>query len=1072
MFRKVELAVHPDVQDGPCIHMRDNRVIQSEQFPRMQNHTTERLQRNIILYSVVGIFLVGAVIAGVGLWFYAGSLKQRQQNQLARELHFGQLAVQQSLKRIRAIAGQISSRTRVREILQAYNWGSISHDKMLATMAPKMKDAMNSAGDVRGVVRLDPELVPVLSIGLGIPDGPWFQAPAQPDKVSVYGPLLIDGKNYLVVTSAILDRSAQQVGSDVVLFSTRNLRTLMADPASRQTTISLDLGWFRGDSLGRISAAGTNALAQDPTHYQGDENVFKRAVSGLSGVMAISGDRARIIAFEPIEEMPWGLAASMPQSELYAPVWRQSAILAMLLLALTALGSVSVIFVLRPFTRRVISQASKLDQEIADRRRTEKELADKSLLLETTLENMDQGISVADANLNIVSFNKRFLELLDFPPDRFHPGMPFEAYIRYNAERGEYGPGDPEQQIRERVSLAREFKPHHFERTMANGTVLEIVGNIMPGGGFVTTYTDITAHKCAEQALRGSEQRFRALYDDNPSMFFTLNAAGHILSVNRFGAKQLGYPVDQLVGMSVLDLCPRDTLEQLKLQLEDCLKTPDVVKHWETVKLRKDGSSMWVREVVRVVIDEDNRIRIMTVCEDITEARELSEQLSYQANHDALTGLVNRRAFEDRVQKLLDQRTVRTRAHAICYLDLDQFKIINDTCGHVAGDELLRQLGGLLPKHVRRNDTLARLGGDEFGVLLENCTLQQAYRVTDELRKTIEEYRFAWEDKTFSVGASIGLVPLNGTGQTLGTVLAAADAACYTAKDGGRNRIHVFHEADADLAARQGEMQWLTRTQQALSEDRFRLYYQSITPAAGNSQGCHYEVLLRMLDEQGEEVLPGAFLPAAERYDLVTRLDRWVVRKTLSCLGAHPGHLAGLHECAINLSGQSLADEGFAEFVMEALRSNAVPAGKICFEITETAAISNLTSARQFFKKLKALGCRFALDDFGSGLSSFAYLKTLPVDYLKIDGVFIKDVVDDPIDLAMVQSINEIGHVMGKKTIAEFVESQEIHDRLVTLGVDFLQGYHIARPRPIEHLFACAPGLPASAAGIKLVVSN
>lgn len=390
--------------------------------------------------------------------------------------------------------------------------------------------------------------------------------------------------------------------------------------------------------------------------------------------------------------------------------------------------------------------------------------------------------------------------------------------------------------------------------------------------------------------------------------------------------------------------------------------------------------------------------------------------------------------------------------HAICYLDLDQFKVINDTCGHVAGDELLRQLGILLPQHVRRNDTLARLGGDEFGVLLENCTLRQACRVANDLRKSIEEFRFVWGAKTFSLGASIGLVLVTGQDQSLVEILAAADAACYVAKDSGRNRIHVYHEEDSELSARKGEMQWLNRTQQALSEDRFCLYYQPIDASTDSDNTLHYEVLLRMLDEQGEIILPGAFLPAAERYDLMPRLDRWVLEKTLSLLGANPRHLARLSQCAINLSGQSVTDHGFTDFVIETLQANSVPADKICFEITETTAIGNLVGAIQFINTLKALGCRFALDDFGSGMSSFAYLKTLPVDYLKIDGVFISDMMDDPINLAMVQSINSIAQVMGKATIAEFVESEAIYDCLVDMGVDYLQGYHISRPQPLAQL--------------------
>lgn len=439
----------------------------------------------------------------------------------------------------------------------------------------------------------------------------------------------------------------------------------------------------------------------------------------------------------------------------------------------------------------------------------------------------------------------------------------------------------------------------------------------MPGGGFVTTYTDITAHKQAEHALRESEQRFKSLYDDNPSMFFTLDTAGQILSVNRYGANQLGYPLDELVGMRIMDLSPKTERAQIKEYLDNCLADPEQINRWQIIKNRKDGSRMWVREVARVVVNEDGHTRIMTVCEDVTVARKLSDQLSHQASHDGLTGLVNRWSFEQRVEQVLEKNRISPQEHAILFVDLDRFKIINDTCGHAAGDEFLRQMGGVLPGCVRKNDTVARIGGDEFGVLLEGCPLQQAQRVAEDIRKAIEEFRFAWEEQVFSVGASIGVVEISEKEQSLSAVLAAADSACYVAKDGGRNRVHVFHEEDSVLAARKGEMQWLTRTQEALNEDRFCLYYQTIEPAPDSAHELHYEVLLSMLDSHGEIIAPGAFLPSAERYNLMPCLDRWVINKTLSLLGSHPNHLEELSVCSINLSGQSLTDEGFDDFVIE-----------------------------------------------------------------------------------------------------------------------------------------------------------
>jgi diguanylate cyclase (GGDEF)-like protein len=381
-------------------------------------------------------------------------------------------------------------------------------------------------------------------------------------------------------------------------------------------------------------------------------------------------------------------------------------------------------------------------------------------------------------------------------------------------------------------------------------------------------------------------------------------------------------------------------------------------------------------------------------------------------------------------------------------LDLDQFKIINDTGGHVAGDELLRRIGQELAKQVRRQDTLARLGGDEFGVLLVDCSMQEAERVANALRRTIEDFRLAWKNEVFCIGVSVGVVPIRGHGQTISDVLSAADAACYSAKEQGRNRVHLYHEGDSELTRRHREMRWVKRLHSALEEDRFELVRQDIVAVGDtNSDKQRYELLLRMRDENGRIVQPGTFLPAAERYGLSEKIDRWVVREAFRELGKDEERLENLVFCSINLSGMSLSDESFLEFVIAQFAENGVQPEKICFEITETAAIANLSGATCFIEALGRLGCRFALDDFGSGLSSFAYLKRLAVDFLKIDGIFVKDIVDDSVDRELVRSINQIGHVMGKKTIAEFVESEAILSILRDMGVDYAQGYVFGKPR-------------------------
>jgi diguanylate cyclase (GGDEF)-like protein len=449
------------------------------------------------------------------------------------------------------------------------------------------------------------------------------------------------------------------------------------------------------------------------------------------------------------------------------------------------------------------------------------------------------------------------------------------------------------------------------------------------------------------------------------------------------------------------------------------------------------------------IIDSD--IKESKIKENTLKARE--KELAYQAIHDTLTGLVNRRGFERRLQQALDSNRLERKEHALCYLDLDQFKVINDTCGHIAGDELLRQVATLLESGIRKHDLLARLGGDEFGILMECCDLDHASRVAESLCEKVDEFRFVWEGQPFSIGVSIGVVSITETAGNTTDLLKKADIACYAAKDAGRHCIHVYHEEDTDLARLQGEMKWATKITQALEQNRFKLYAQTIEPVAtGVNHGIHYEVLIRMIDEEGSVIPPAVFLPAAEHYNLITKIDYWVIETTFRYLAEHPQHLEQLAVCSINLSGPSLTAPGFQKFILEQLDLFRIPPEKICLEITETAAITNLALATKFIASLTAKGCRFALDDFGSGLSSFAYLKNLPVDFLKIDGVFVRDIVDDPIDYAMVKSIHEIGHVMGKKTIAEFVENDAIREKLLEIGVDYAQGYGLSLPCPIENL--------------------
>jgi diguanylate cyclase (GGDEF)-like protein len=435
------------------------------------------------------------------------------------------------------------------------------------------------------------------------------------------------------------------------------------------------------------------------------------------------------------------------------------------------------------------------------------------------------------------------------------------------------------------------------------------------------------------------------------------------------------------------------------------------------------------------------------VFHDVSKERRLHRALHYQASHDALTGLINRREFENRLTAAVDDaRQDKEARHALLYLDLDQFKLVNDTCGHPAGDQLLKQITGVLQSRVRGGDTLARLGGDEFGILLTDCSLDQAMRIGESLRQAIRDYRFVWQGGVLEVGASIGIVGISKETATVATVMSAADVACYSAKDSGRNRVQLYKPDN--MPERHREMHWVSKLTRACDESSFELFYQPIVPivaAAGERE--HFELMLRLKDESGAWVTPAEFIPAAERYNVMPSIDRWVVREALD----HVVHRAesGMkpYTIAVNLSGTSLNDERFLEYLINELSRNNLAPGAVCFEITETAAIANLSNVVHFMRELKSHGCHFALDDFGSGLSSFMYLKTLPVDYLKIDGQFVENVTRDPIDRSMVEAISQVGKAMGIQTIAERVESQEVFDELGRLGIGFAQGYHVARPK-------------------------
>ncbi len=575
-------------------------------------------------------------------------------------------------------------------------------------------------------------------------------------------------------------------------------------------------------------------------------------------------------------------------------------------------------------------------------------------------------------------------------------------------------------------------------------------GSIFKDGEAISTrgiFRNITETVKAKEAREVSEARYQTLYENAPDIYSIVNAQGVFVSINRSGAKMLGYEVDELIGKPATMVIHPEDRARVIAYITERFKDPVDTKGIEYRKIRKDGSVMWTHQ--RVSLDPDtSEPRLLILCRDITEQRELQKQLAYQATHDELTQLLNRREFDARLRRLLAAPRELTDHHVLCYLDLDQFKVINDTCGHIAGDELLRQVAAMLNRQIRSRDTLARLGGDEFAILMEHCPLEQAEILANRIREMIEDFRFQWKSRRFSIGVSVGVVPIQHSG-SIEDILSLADSACYEAKQLGRNRVHVYRPGDRAIIGKVGDGRWASRITEALDNNAFSLFAQEIAPCLGDSKGQRMEILLRLCDTD-VTISPGAFMPVAERYNLSAKIDQWVLDQTMTWFEQRPEALAELEMCSVNLSALSLCDEPFRQYALERVSQSAFPADKLCFEVTETAAISNLALAMQFMHTLRDKGCRFALDDFGSGLSSLAYLKELPVDIVKIDGVFVRNIASSDIDRMMVKSICEIARMMEMKTTAEYVESEDAWQILRETGVDFVQGFQIGRPIPIN----------------------
>ncbi len=583
--------------------------------------------------------------------------------------------------------------------------------------------------------------------------------------------------------------------------------------------------------------------------------------------------------------------------------------------------------------------------------------------------------------------------------------------------------------------------------------------------------TELTAQKLFSTlvtALR-SYQAERALFEEKEKSRITLEAIaegivsadleGRISYLNPAAEKMLGYTAAELLGQSVdqaFHLLHESSGQPLECPLTQVLRERRLLRRVHQLTLvRQDGDRLAIEGSAAPIHTAHHQITgAVFAFHDVTLARDMANRLAWQATHDPLTGLANRREFERRVELALGGAQRDGKTHSLLYLDLDYFKIVNDTCGHIAGDRLLCQLSALFQAKVRHSDLVARLGGDEFGVLLDHCPQEQGLLVAENLRSAVREFRFTWKERRFEVAVSIGFVLINPHSSSLSELMSAADVACYTAKETG-NRVHVYQESSDESLRRRREMDWASRISGALERNEFELYYQSILDLAlpKGVRPHHHEILLRLRDDHGRMVPPDSFIPAAERYRLMPQIDRWVVRQVaqfqrrLLQLGQVPPL------CAVNLSGTSISDEGMLEFIQDQLRDAGLSGARWCFEITETAAIGNLARASLFMQQLRALGCSFALDDFGIGLSSFSYLRNLPVDYLKIDGSFVRDILDDNVDCAMVEAINQIGHLMGLKTIAEYAENTDIILKLQTMRIDYAQGYGINLPSPLRELY-------------------
>lgn len=554
-----------------------------------------------------------------------------------------------------------------------------------------------------------------------------------------------------------------------------------------------------------------------------------------------------------------------------------------------------------------------------------------------------------------------------------------------------------------------------------------------------------------QQSVIADLREFYDLFRNSAEGLYTSSMQGQLLTTNPAMATLFGFASEQALLEKINNTSSlyADSKDRDMLLAE--LTEHGLVNAKEIKGIRNDGSEFWFSLSAQIQ-EKNGEQLVFGSLVDITERKQSSISLEYLATHDSLTGVYNRREFERKLREGLSLAEQQQSGLTLLYMDLDQFKVVNDTCGHKAGDILIKQLSQQLRDAVGNRGMMARLGGDEFGILLlnEHAENQTAYLLANKLLNVVKEFRFIWDNRIFTLGVSIGLVNWQDNISSADQMLSMADGACYVAKERGRNQIHSYSKSDEHTRRYESELVWVTHINNALKDNSFELYYQHYQPLSQLELGDHYELLIRMRDEHDAVIPPNAFLPAAERYNLSTKIDQWVVEHFFAWLADNPQRRASLQCCNINLSGASLSDKDFKLFLLRAFEKYGISYKKICFEITESMAIIKMDETLKLIETFRQLGCRFALDDFGSGFASYSHLKNLPVDYVKIDGSFVKDLLEDPIDMAMVCSMKDIANAMGMQTIAEFVENEAILRKLVEIGIDYAQGYQVARPQPLE----------------------